>query len=97
MLTFQATRRYLTERENALPICYGLGSLEETPSLDRYKTGMGYELEPIKQRIYIRKDLRWLINSYTLSILNIIAKLGFTKNYKLTKSIGIIKRYLSQH
>ena len=97
LLTFQATRRYLAERENALPICYGLGSLEETISLDRYKTGMGYELEPIKQRIYIRKDLRWLINPYTLGVLNIIAKMGFSKNYRLTKSIGMIKRYLSQH
>ena len=97
LLTFQATRRYLAESENTLPICYGLGSLEETPSLDRYKTGMGYELEPIKQRIYIRKNLRWLINTYSLGVLNIIYKLGFTKNYKLTKSIGIMKRYLSQH
>ncbi|MPM26410.1 hypothetical protein SDC9_72911 [bioreactor metagenome] len=58
---------------------------------------MGYELEPIKQRIYIRKDLRWLINPYTLGVLNIIAKMGFSKNYRLTKSIGMIKRYLSQH
>lgn len=97
LLTFQATRRYLAERENSLPICYGLGSLEETPSLDRYKIGMGYELEPIKQRIYIRKNLRWLINPYTLGVLNILASLGFAKNYKLTKSIGIVKRYLAQH
>lgn len=97
LLTFQATRRYLTERQNALPICYGLGSMEETPSLDRYKISMGYELEPIKQGIYIRKDLRWLINPYTLGVLNIIAKLGFSKNYRLTKSIGMIKRYISQH
>lgn len=97
LLTFQATRRYLSEREKALPICYGLGSLEETPSLDRYKIGMGYELEPIKQRIYIRKNLRWLINPYTLGVLNILAGLGFDKNYKLTKSIGIMNRYLAQH
>lgn len=97
LLTFQATRRYLAERENALPVCYGLGSLEETPSLERYKVGMGYELEPIKQRIYIRRNLRWLINSYTLGTLNTIAKFGFAKNYRVCKSIGIMNRYLSQH
>ena len=97
LLTFQATRRYLAERENSLPVCYGLGSLEETPSLDRYKVGMGYELEPIKQRIYIRRNLRWLINPYTLGALKTIAKFGFAKNYRLCKSIGIMNRYLSQH
>ncbi|MHC1717139.1 MAG: hypothetical protein AB9883_00570 [Acidaminococcaceae bacterium] len=97
LLTFYATKRYLADRNQPLPICYGLGSLEETPSLDRYKVGMGYVLEPIKQRIYIRKSLLWLLNSFTLGVLNSIAKLGFAENYKLTKSIGVIKRYLSQY
>lgn len=97
LLTFQATRRYLAEREKALPVCYGLGSLEETPSLDRYKVGMGYELEPIKQRIYIRQNLRWLINPFTLGALKTIGKFGFAENYRICKSIGIMNRYLSQH
>jgi len=95
-LLYIATRHYLVERNPALPICYGLGSLEETPTLDRYKVGMGYVLEPIKQRIYIRRSLSWLCNSYTLATLEVIAKGGFGQNYYLRKTIAMIKRYLSQ-
>lgn len=97
LLTFYATKRYLADSNPPLPVCYGLGSLEETPSLDRYKVGMGFTLEPIKQRIYMRRNVCWLLNRHTVSILEMISKLGLTKNYYLSKSIGMINRYLSQH
>jgi len=96
-LTYCATRRYMTELDPPLPVCYGLGSLEETPALDQYKVGMGYTLEPIKQRIYIRRSVRWLVNRYTLAVLAALASFGFAKSYHLRKTIGLFSRYLEQH
>ncbi len=97
VLTYHATRRYLAERNPPLPVCYGLGSLEETPSLDQYKVTMGYVLEPIKQRLYVRRGVRWLINRYTLGMLEAVGRLGFAKNYRICKATWLWRRYLEQY
>lgn len=77
--------------------CYGLGSLEETPRLDRYKKGMGYEMKPIKQRLYFRKGVRILFRPSILNISNFINKhIVKGRSYTLDKGCCLLRRYLEQ-
>lgn len=97
LLTYHVTRHYLTERSNPVPICYGLGSLEETPDLDRYKIGMGYVMQPIKQRLYFRKKIRAFLRPSLIYPGNFINKhIVKGRSYKLDKSCAMLKRYLEQ-
>lgn len=97
LLTYHVAWHYLTERANPVPICYGLGSLEDTPSLDHYKTGMGFEMRPIKQRLYFRKGLRFFLRPSLLHLLEFINRyITRKKNYKIDKSCALLKRYLEQ-
>jgi len=97
LLTYHVARHYLTERDKPLPVCYGLGSLEDTPGLDQYKSGMGFELRPIKQRIYFRKEIRFLLRPAVLHIAEFINR-NITKknNYRIDKGTALLKRYLEQ-
>lgn len=97
LLTYNVARHYLVETEKKVPLCYGLGSLEETPGLDDYKIRMGFTLKPIKQQIYFRKEIRWLLcpsllKTFRFFNLNIFKG----KNYKFDKSYALLKRYLEQ-
>lgn len=97
LLTFHVTRHYLTERKNPVPICYGLGSLEDTPELDRYKTGMGYEMKPIKQRLFFRTELRFFLRPSLLYPGELINKhIIKGRSYKLDKGWAMLRRYLEQ-
>lgn len=97
LLTYYVTWYYLTNRENPVPICYGLGSLDETPSLDRYKKGMGYDMKPIKQRLYFRKGLRLFLRPSLLYLGNLVNKyIVKGRSYTLDKSCAMLKRYLEQ-
>lgn len=97
LLTYYVTWYYLTKRSNPVPICYGLGSLEETPSLDRYKKGMGYIMHPIKQRLYFRRGVRLFLRPSLLYIGNLINKyIVKGRSYVLDKGCAILKRYLEQ-
>lgn len=97
LLTYYVTWYYLTKRSNPVPICYGLGSLEETPSLDRYKKGMGYLMHPIKQRLYFRRGVRLFLRPSLLYIGNLINKyIVKGRSYVLDKGCAILKRYLEQ-
>lgn len=97
ILVYRATRWYLAERTPPLPVCYGLGSLEDTASLEHFKTEMGYLLEPIKQRIYFRRRIAWLINPYSLAVARRLTGWWFPESYFFRKSLGLMQRYLSQH
>jgi hypothetical protein len=97
LLTYYVTRNYLAKCDNPVPICYGLGSLEETPDLDRYKKGMGYEMKPIKQRIYFRRGVRIFLRPFILYIGDFINKhIVKGRSYKLDKGCAILRRYLEQ-
>lgn len=97
LLTYYVTWYYLTKRSNPVPICYGLGSLEDTPNLDRYKKGMGYEMQPIKQRLYFRRGVRLLLRPSFLIMGNLLNKhIVKGRSYKLDKSCAILKRYFEQ-
>ncbi len=98
LLSYYFTWHYLTENKNPLPVCYGLGSLEETPRLDHFKTEMGYVLEPIKQRLYFRKELRFFLRPSFYYIANFVNKnLVKGRSYKFDKICAIFKRYLEQY
>lgn len=97
LLTYYVTWYYLTKRDTPVPICYGLGSLEETPSLDRYKKGMGYSMKPIKQRLYFRKGLRFFLRPSLLYLGDFVNKhIVKGRSYTLDKSCAMLKRYLEQ-
>jgi hypothetical protein len=97
LLTYYVTRYYLTEQSKPVPICYGLGSLEDTPDLDRYKVGMGYNMQPIKQRLFFRKEIRLFLRPWLLYLGEIINKyIVKGRSYKLDKICGILRRYFEQ-
>ncbi|MDF2948219.1 MAG: hypothetical protein K0R07_229 [Sedimentibacter sp.] len=97
LLTYYVTWYYLTKRSNPIPVCYGLGSLEETPGLDRYKKGMGYVMQPIKQRLHFRKEIRLFLRPWLLFLGNLINKhVVKGKSYTLDKCCAMLKRYLEQ-
>jgi hypothetical protein len=97
LLTYYVTWYNLTKRNDPVPVCYGLGSLEETHSLDHYKQGMGYIMQPIKQRLYFRKSVRLFLRPSLLYLGNMINNhIVKGKSYKLDKSCAMIKRYLEQ-
>lgn len=97
LLTYYVTWYNLTKRGNPVPVCYGLGSLEETTSLDRYKIGMGYVMHPIKQRLYFRKGIRLFLRPSLLFLGNLINNhIIKGRSYTLSKCCAMIKRYLKQ-
>lgn len=97
LLTYYVTWHYLTERSNPVPICYGLGSLEDTYSLDRYKMGMGYVMRPIKQRLYFRRGVRLFLRPSLIYLGELINKhIIKRRSYKLDKICAMLKRYLEQ-
>lgn len=97
LLTYYATRLYLTERKNPLPVCYGLGSLEDNPALDHYKMGMGYIMQPIKQQLYFRKKVRFFLRPSILSIGKMLnhSILG-GKSYTWDKCYAMLQRHFQQ-
>lgn len=97
LLTYYVTWYYLTERSNQVPICYGLGSLEDTPGLEHYKIGMGYVMQPIKQRLYFRRGVRLFLRPSLLYLGQLINKhIIKGRSYKLDKSCAMLKHYLEQ-
>lgn len=93
VLTYHVTQHYLS---NYTPVCYGLGSLEQTNALNHYKESMGYQNEQIKQRIYFRASVSLIINVATLNTLLFLQHFLFKRNYLVRKTTGVIKCYLSQ-
>ncbi len=97
LLTFYVTRHYLTKRSNPVPICNGLGSMDDTPDLDRYKVGLGYVMQPIKQRLYFRRGVRLFLRPSLLHLGELINKYIIKgRSYKLDKICGMLRRYLDQ-
>lgn len=97
LLTYYVTKHYLAEQSNLVPICYGLGSLDDTASLDHYKMGMGYTMLPIKQRLYFRRGVRLFLRPSLLYLGELINKnIIKGRSYKLDKICAILKRYLEQ-
>lgn len=97
LLTYYVTRYYLTERNKPVPICYGLGSLEDTSGLERYKVGMGYVMRSIKQRLYFRRELRLFLRPSLLYLGELINKhIIKGRSYKFDKICAMLKRYLEQ-
>ena len=96
ILAYTVTRDYLSADGPALPVCYGLGSLEITQSLDHFKSIMGYDLESIKQRIVFNRKIRPFLNSGALHILDLLQSKLFKKNYFIRKCHGLLSCYLNQ-
>lgn len=96
ILAYSVTNSYLSTNGVNLPVCYGLGSLEVTQSLDHFKSIMGYDFEPIKQRIVFNRKIRPFLNFGTLHILNFLQSKIFKKNYFIRKCHGLLSCYLNQ-
>ncbi|MFA5864700.1 MAG: hypothetical protein WC975_08425 [Phycisphaerae bacterium] len=93
-LAFIAAQHYFKEK-NCKGICYGLGSLEETDQLDHFKVRMGWQLQPIKQRLVFSRNLRCLFSLAREPSLKIIGKL-FPKSYTIRKTSAMIRLYRQQ-
>jgi hypothetical protein len=93
-LTFLVAQHFLKEKK-CVGICYGLGSLEVTPYLDRFKERMGWTLKPIKQRLIFSKKFELAFSfaqEPSLKLLN----MAFPKNYTVRKLTNMIRLYRQQ-
>lgn len=87
--------QYLFQKEKCNGICYGLGSLEETGSLDHFKSRMGWTVQPIKQRLVFSKKVQMAFLLAQEPCLKIVNKL-FPKSYKVRKTAAIIRLHRQQ-
>jgi len=62
-------------------VSYGLDSVEFTPGLNRFKSGMGYQREKIYQRIMINPWFRWIKNKQVMAALAKVIKITPQSNY----------------
>lgn len=96
VLAYTVTSKYLSANGTVLPVCYGLGSLEVTESLDHFKAIMGYDFEPIKQRLVFNRKIRPFLKPVTLHMLSLLKSKVFKKNYFIRKCHGLLSCYLGQ-
>ena len=92
-LIFEVSRYYLQERN--MNICYGIGSLENIPELDRFKIRMDWQLKPIKQRLIFSKKIQFAFSFAQEPCLNLLNK-AFPKNYTIRKTSSMIRLYRQQ-
>lgn len=93
-LVYTAAQYFFKERHRK-GICYGLGSLEQTPHLDHFKERMGWKLEPIKQRLVFSKNIRIALSLAREPLLKILEKI-FPENYTARKTIAMTRLYRQQ-
>jgi hypothetical protein len=93
-LVYTAAQYFFKERGRK-GICYGLGSLEQTPHLDHFKVRMGWTLQPIKQRLVFSKNIRIALSLAREPFLKVLEKL-FPKNYTARKAIAMTRLYRQQ-
>ena len=93
-LAFKAAQHFF-RKKGCKGICYGLGSLEPTPSLDHFKQRMGWTLQPIKQRLIFSKKTRCIFALANKPNLKIVRAL-FPKNYTVRKATAMIELYRKQ-
>ncbi len=93
-LVFQASQHFF-QKKGCKGICYGLGSLESTPSLDRFKQRMGWTFRPIKQRIVFSKAVRCGLALAQEPFLKVMDK-AFPKSYTVRKASAMIRLYRQQ-
>jgi hypothetical protein len=94
VLTYQVTQKYLGNR---IPVCYGLGSLEQTDTLNHFKSSMGYREQGIKQRIYFNAKLQFFARPLVLNSLLFLQKTMLRRNYFIRKTTGLLKCYIHQN
>jgi hypothetical protein len=93
-LVFCAAQHFFREKK-CKGICYGLGSLEQTPDLDHFKFRIGWRLEPIKQRLIFSRNLRYIFSLANEPCLEILGRL-FPKSYTVRKTSAMIRLYRQQ-
>ncbi|SEM42692.1 hypothetical protein SAMN04489760_1159 [Syntrophus gentianae] len=93
-LVFCAAQHFFQEKKRK-GICYGLGSLEQSDSLDHYKSTMGWQLEPVKQRLIFSRNLHYIFSNINEPCLKILGKL-FPKSYTIRKTSAMIRLYRQQ-
>ena len=65
-LVFSVTQDLLVHTESSI-VSYGIESIEKNPNLKRFKVNMGYQLQPVRQRILFHPIMRPIVNRPVLS------------------------------
>lgn len=89
------TARHLFQNTETKRICYGVGSLEPVPELDRFKVRMGWTMQPIKQRLVFSTGVRCLFGLAREPALKLLGRL-MPKSYAVRKATGMIRLYRKQ-
>lgn len=80
----------LLSRPDISTVTQGVGSLVEKAALDYSKSSMGFQKEPVRQRIIIRPSLRFLANKHTCRLVIKILS-PFPLNYRLQQLLGLCR------
>lgn len=94
VLFYEATRQLLASAPG-YKICYGLGSVEPTPALDRFKVHMGISVLPIKNRLIFSGTARLAVAFARPSFLWLLRKV-FPKSYAVRKGAAIMELHRRQ-
>ena len=92
VLFYEATRQFLAA---GYKVCYGLGSLENTGSLDRFKVNMGVTVLAIKNRLILSGKARLAARLTPGPALALVARL-FPKSYTVRKGVALLRQYRGQ-
>ena len=92
VLFYEATRQFLAA---GYKVCYGLGSVEPTPALDRFKVHMGISVLPIKNRLIFSGTARLVAAFARPSFLWLLHKV-FPKSYAVRKGAAIMELHRKQ-
>ena len=93
-LAYVAGQHYLQD-PGCAGICYGLGSLEPTPDLDHFKTRMGWNLVPIRQRLALSGSYHLASQITPMWGLRLLGRLT-RRTYRARKAVAIFTRYKAQ-
>jgi hypothetical protein len=83
----------LVERLETKSILYGLHSLDAPPSVDEFKSRMGYHAKAVRQRVKFNTVVSPFFNSITHSMLHTAHKL-IPSNPTIAKAEGLVRFYL---
>jgi hypothetical protein len=92
VLTYCFTKATMA-RPGVTKVFYGLGSLDASENVDRFKFRMNYSAQPVRQRVVFHPWIRWLFNGMSHGLLR-AAKRRWPERSAISKAEGMLRFYL---
>jgi hypothetical protein len=92
VLTYCFTKAAMS-RPGVAKVFYGLGSLDASENVDKFKFRMNYSAQPVRQRVVFHPWIRWLFNGMSHGLLR-VAKRRWPEWSAVSKAEGMVRFYL---